>query len=904
MAAPVDISASLRTFRRLLLLCFGLISLLLGVAVATFFVHQARQTEQACATQLRLLGQLYARQLGFWRQQQIGAAELLSQDRRFVDLAGALLQRQEPGAAAALRERLQPLFRRSEIHALGLCDADGRLLLLLSDNPTWAAHFDPTDARRSLELAQPLFSRITQDCPDSAGQPLPPVPPHMNLIVPLPAAAGGALVVFLDPLKVLIPLLHDWPVPSDSAEIILVRQLRDQILRLTPTRFGDNCAPLTKATPPAGELTLGRAMLDGRTGFIRALDYRLTPVFAQIEPVPGSPWLLAAKIDRQEALRPLRHSLWRTSLLALASLTDLGLILLLWWRQQQARYQADFHQAERRNRLLASRIDDLSRHANDIILLCDPQGAILDGNERALESYDLSLEELRQRSLLQLCDLEESEAALLWQQLSLQPAVRLDCLQRRKDGSNFPVEVSARWIEQEGQRLLQAIIRDISERKEAEERLHHQARHDALTGLPNRTQISEQLRHAILRAQRSHTQVALLFLDLDLFKNINDSLGHTTGDALLRALARRMRSVLREKDNIGRFGGDEFLVLIEDIQELADIVLVANKLADTVAQPLTIEGRELCVTTSIGISIAPDDSSSAEQLIRFADTAMYQAKERGRNNFQFFTSDMNLRLQQRLELENDLRKALQQHQLLLHYQPQIDLRSGRIIGSEALVRWQHPQRGLIGPDLFIPLAEQTGLISDIGRWVLREACLQNRLWQQQGFADLAVAVNLSARQFQNLRLVEEVLAVLRDTGLAATALELELTESLLMSDVQTAVEQMQRLSQAGIRLAIDDFGTGYSSLNHLHRFPLDRLKVDRSFVQSIAQQDSTIARSIIVLAHELGLEVIAEGIETAPQRDFLLQHRCHFGQGYLFSPPVSAADFGALLRQDVFSPAG
>lgn len=510
-----------------------------------------------------------------------------------------------------------------------------------------------------------------------------------------------------------------------------------------------------------------------------------------------------------------------------------GLLTLMWWRQHAYRYRNQILQRKRENDTLLQRLDNLSRFANDIILLCDHSGAIVDANERALEAYGYTINNLNNMNIRDLWDIESSEWSAMFLQLESGEGIKFECFNRSADAEEFPVEISAAWIDAYGERMLQAIIRDISERKEAEERLRHQAFYDDLTGLPNRSLATERLQLAIQRTRRNNTQTALLFIDLDLFKHINDTLGHVVGDQVLVLFARRIENILEDNASVARFGADEFLLQIEHVKTMADIIAVVDKVVENIGEPVTIEGFEICATVSIGISVAPDDSSEANQLIRYADTAMYRAKERGRNCYQFFTPDMHERVEQRLSLEGSLRHAVQRRELSLYYQPQVDMRSGKLIGCEALVRWQHPEQGLILPTDFISLAEEIGLIHEIGAWVVEEACRQISVWQSAGYPELKVAVNVSPRQLQNKHLAQEILQAVERHNLNPHSLEVEITETSLMLDTALAIAQMRDLSNGGISLAIDDFGTGYSSLGHLHRFPINKLKIDRAFVNNI-----------------------------------------------------------------------
>jgi len=438
------------------------------------------------------------------------------------------------------------------------------------------------------------------------------------------------------------------------------------------------------------------------------------------------------------------------------------------------------------------------------------------------------------------------------------------------------------------------------ERKRYQEQLEHQANYDVLTGLPNRNLLQDRLKRAVF-AQRDARPIAVVFIDLDHFKFINDSLGHTQGDKLLAIIAERLASIVREGDTVARLGGDEFVLVLND-QNKEDVIFRAmQRVLNKVSEPMTIDGQELYITCSAGVSLYPADAPDVETLLKNADVAMYRAKEHGRNNFQFYTPEMNDLANERLALEHSLRRALERNELLLHYQPKVNLETGRIVGAEALLRWQHPEWGLIAPERFIPIAEETGLIVQIGAWVIRTACNQARLWQDAGLPPVIMSVNLSARQFRQESFVKEVTQILHETGLKPEQLEMELTESMLMHNANAAISILAGLKSIGVRLSLDDFGTGYSSLSYLSRLPIDTLKIDRSFVQHIGDQDECgngiLAQAIISLGHSLNLTVIAEGVETGEQLKFLKAHQCDEVQGFYFCKPTVAGEFAKMLAE-------
>lgn len=446
---------------------------------------------------------------------------------------------------------------------------------------------------------------------------------------------------------------------------------------------------------------------------------------------------------------------------------------------------------------------------------------------------------------------------------------------------------------------LSGICWDVTDKELAERRLRENeahlrflAHHDVLTSLPNRRLFQDRMQHALDKARRNGLQVALIYLDLDRFKTINDSLGHTVGDRVLKEIAGRLTHQVRKADTVARLGGDEFVVILEDVQEAEKVGTVAQKILLELVREVRVEGHRLHVTASAGISLFPENGVDAEGLMKNAEVAMYRAKEQGKNMCQYFTPDMNSHARELLQLENGLRQALEEGQFVLHYQPQHDLATGELVGVEALLRWNHPERGMIPPADFIPLAEETGLIVPIGDWVLRTACAQSRTWRQAGLPPMRMAVNISPRQFRLANLSSRVQEILQETGLEPNALELEITEGMIMNDLEAAIETMQELGKMGVSLVIDDFGTGYSSLGYLKRFPIAGLKIDRSFVRDVISDtnDAQIATSVIALAHSMNLRVVAEGIETAEQLSFLQEKGCDHGQGFFFNLPCSAEE--------------
>jgi diguanylate cyclase (GGDEF)-like protein/PAS domain S-box-containing protein len=506
----------------------------------------------------------------------------------------------------------------------------------------------------------------------------------------------------------------------------------------------------------------------------------------------------------------------------------------------------------------------------------------------------------RNARLLQGSDLAQPELIAVRAALHDERACHVVLRNYRKDGSMYWNELHIAPVRNDAGVVTHyiGVHSDITDAKTHQDELARQANHDSLTGLPNRNLLWDRIDGACARAQRYSNFAAVAFLDLDNFKVVNDSLGHTLGDHLLRAVAARLQSALRATDTVARQGGDEFLLVLSDQNSEQQVAGELQRIVQSFVKPFSVEGRDVFITASIGAALYPQDAKDPESLMKSAELAMYRAKESGRNVYQLYTVEMQTRVTERLALESRLRQALARGEFELHYQPQVDLRSNRVFGCEALIRWKQPELGMVSPAKYIPLAEETGLIVPIGEWVLRTACRQCRAWQDAGLPKVTVAVNISARQFREKNLFQLVAAILAETGLAPGQLELEVTESVIMHDAQQVIASLQAFRDMGVRLSVDDFGTGYSSLSYLKRFPVDRLKIDQSFVRDLSTDadDVAIAQAIITLGHTLNLRVIAEGVETPEQLAFLRRNQCDEMQGYLFGKPMPAEEFGKLLQ--------
>ena len=664
-------------------------------------------------------------------------------------------------------------------------------------------------------------------------------------------------------------------------------------------------APATAATAAISPRPQAVALPDPQDGVRR---------FSGVSELHGVALKAVAGLDEHEQMvefeRRRREILWQAGAASVALAIATGLLWL--WSWQGARHRARVRRAQETYAAASAASLDAFFVMREIR---DAAGtivdfSIVDANSRAAQFTGVSRERLCRTTLLRLVPIARENGMFA----DLVRVTQAGGVHEQEWENNIP-ELSAHWLHQQVVPVeggVVAIVRDITERKLAEERMQHLAHHDTLTGLPNRILITERLELTLAAARGEDgsgaaASVLVAFIDLDGFKLVNDGLGHNAGDALLKVVAGRMADCLRPGDTVGRFGGAEFVLILRESQSGAGgdgAAAVLERVRQAVLQPISVGGQQVQVSCSIGVAVHPTDGADAETLLMHADAAMYRAKELGKNNCQFYAHEMNAEIEQKLVLLEGMRQALEHRQFRLVYQPKVDLRTGRIFGVEALVRWEHPEHGVIGPDRFIPLAEESGMIVALGEWVLREACMQNRAWQRAGLPPLCISVNVSPRQFEEARLVERVALALADSDMAPRWLELEVTEGVIMRDLARALAKMEQLRGMGVALSIDDFGTGYSSLSALKSFPISTLKIDKSFVRDLAHSagDQAIASSIIGLAHRLKLRVIAEGVETEQQRGFLRANGCDEMQGYLFSEPLRPEHLAALLLRSTGVP--
>jgi diguanylate cyclase (GGDEF)-like protein/PAS domain S-box-containing protein len=703
------------------------------------------------------------------------------------------------------------------------------------------------------------------------------------------------LLFKFDPQRQMYPALEGAPYPNLPNDVLVVEIRGQQVVSLSDAHFAPyRYLDVLPITP--------KQLLDSAAASTASLVWTADgqKEIGAAHAVEGVPWFVTTMVAKNAVNAIVRETAQVAVATSGVTLCVLGIGILLWWRYRESEFKLEVLQTETNRRLLQKKYDYLSKYANDMIILTDADSDILEMNDTALQALGYFSSSLIGQPITILSppsDCDQLKEHL--NHLHREGAALFETYLQRCDGTAFPTEVSARAIRFEGQSFSQFICRDITERKEAESKIQSLAYYDNVTSLPNRVLLNDRLDQAIHMATRSTKKVGLLFLDLDNFKNVNDSLGHQIGDNLLHSVGRRLLGCVREEDTVARIGGDEFMVLLPDLDRGEEARHVAEKIIATFARPFLLHDHQIYTTTSIGISLFPNDSKQVPDLIKFADSALYEAKSHGRNNYQFFTQELNDQITRNSKIERRLRHAMEVGELSLWYQPQIDVRDGKVIGAEALLRWRDGNPDLFMPAEFIAVAEERGLITKLGEWTIREACKQCRIWQAKGLRIVPIAVNVSPIQLQQKEFAELVLAILRDSGLDASFLELEITETSIMRSAQMVAELAVRLRDSGVRISIDDFGTGYSSLSFLKHIPIDKIKIDRSFIRDMLSdaEDETITQAIVSLGQSMQLRVIAEGVESQAQMERLLSLGCHEAQGFFYSHAVSSETFQNFLEK-------
>lgn len=742
------------------------------------------------------------------------------------------------------------------------------------------------------------------------GDPSVPNQPLLDIFAPLinpDTSAVMGVLVLRDDLHFLYPLLQSWPVESVSGETLLVTRDGDDVLFLNELRYQKDTAlklrlPFRRSADAPVVPTI-EMLKRGYFGPLEAVDYREKPTLAYNIAVPDTAWGMTVKMDRDEVLRYVSQLATIVWTISAFFILGAGIVLWTWWNKQRIE---QLTKAELSRVAADLRISAIAFETHEAIIITDCHPKILRVNKAFCDITGYTAEEVvgRNPSILRGDKRPKAFYEEMWGAIFRDGTWSGEMVDKRKDGGIFPAWLTITAVTSSEGTLTHYVgsFFDITERKKSEDEIHHLAFYDPLTRLPNRRLLIDRLQHALTSSERSGRHGAVMFIDLDNFKVINDTRGHDFGDLLLVEAARRLQSCVREGDTVARLGGDEFVVMLEDIKgDMEQAVTLTDEVGEKILaalnQPYQINGNEFHSTASIGINLFVDRGMSADTLLKYADIAMYQAKGAGRNTLRFFDPKMQSVLEARTAIESDLHRALAERQFSLYYQAQVD-DAGRITGAEALVRWIHPQRGMIPPAQFIPIAEESPLILGIGHWVLETACRQLALWSHdERKRDLVLAVNVSAQQFKLKDFVGKVTALIGEHGINPARLKLELTESVVLDNVADIVAKMHELKELGIGMSLDDFGTGYSSLSYLKQLPLNQLKIDRSFVNDIATDpsDAIMVQTIIDMAHNFHFNVIAEGVETKAQLSFLKLHGCTAYQGYLFSKPVPIGEFEVLL---------
>ena len=865
--------------------------LIISIAYAYQRQHEIDYDTET-SEQITAIAALKSREIQLMRKEWREDAQTIFHDKYIVQLAQQFASNNPDHK---VRERLLNILTRWKKHNAYdegyLLDLNGNVLISTASSNNPISSVITAAVTDSITTKQPFIHDFYRNEFNNTV--------YLAVLLPIVTSDGtqlGTIVLRIDPHRELYPLIQQWPVVSDSAETLLVRQENNDVVFLNELRFRADTALKLRHSMENKQLPAVMAV-KGFTGVVDGIDYRNTRVIADVRSIPDSPWFMVARMDKNEVYSVLNERMWTSIVFIIAMIFTLGMGLTFLWRQQRLTYYKEQYESALRLEIYSQAFSQNSEG----IMVTDEEGNLTLVNDAFTEITGYTSSDVLGKNprLLKSSKQDTQFYKKMWADILEKDSWQGEIWNTNKKGKVYPSWLTITALYDDDPNYAShyiGVFSDITQHKEDEEEIRYLAHYDALTSLPNRVLLDDRIKQSISFSQRSHHSFAVMFLDLDHFKNVNDSLGHHVGDLMLIDVANRLMTVIREEDTVSRLGGDEYVLLLQETNATG-AAAVAQKISRSISEPFILEGSELTISPSIGIAIYPTDGNTPSKLLQAADSAMYQAKDSGRNRFQFFTKELFKSASRRLEIDNALRGAIDRHELELYYQPQIDINSGVLIGCEALLRWKHPQLGQVSPGEFIPIAEDSGQIVSIDRWVLFRAARQMADWQKKGILDFTVAVNLSANQFHHQDLLALVRDALGEYSLSANNLELELTEGLMMNDVEGAIKIINKLHEEGIKLSIDDFGTGYSSLSYLKRFQIDKLKIDQSFVRDITTDpnDVSIVNTVVALADSLGLKTIAEGVETEEQQEFLQNIGCDEVQGYLHSKPLPAADFETFI---------
>jgi len=874
---------------------WGFLTGMIIIISIAYAYHRAHEQDfyNGVSEQITAIAELKSKEIQYYYNERKDDIRFISHSSHFKEQLESLGDKHDPlSVSSTLVKRLSEVKQHMGIESLFILDDSGKILITTNQDNEQISSVIKNTVTKGLQPGQIYFQDFYRN--EFDGQVyfafLSAVKSKNNLPMKV-------VVLRIDPYLYLYPFINQWPIVSESAESLLVRKEGDQVVFLNNLRFEKNTALNLRHSIKNESLPAAKAV-NGFTGVVEGVDYRNTEVIADVRAIPSTPWFMVTRIDQREIYLPLKERLWATIVSVFMAITALGLLLMVIWRQQRLTYYREQYETSLRLKIFGQ----IFSQNSEGIMVCDANKNITLINEAFTEITGYLADDVLGKTP-QLLNSGRQDIAFyqsLWTGINEKGNWQGEVWNKRKDGSEYPEWLTISVLHNTENNSLShyiGVFSDISQHKKDEENLRYLAHFDALTGLPNRILLKDRISQAINLSQRGSYNLAILFFDLDRFKKVNDSLGHHIGDLMLVEVAKRLNAIMRKEDSASRLGGDEFVILLPETNS-DGAAHVAQKVIDSISAPFNMEGSELSITPSIGISLYPEDGDNAQSLLQAADTAMYRAKDSGRNQFQFYTVELFEKAKRQLEIDGALRGAIDRKELELYYQPQISLSSGVMIGCEALLRWDHHQLGRISPAEFIPIAESSGQILSIDRWVLHEAIRQMAIWKEIGFLDFSVAVNLSAVQFHHQDLLVMVQDALTRYNLPATHLELEMTEGLMMNDMEETINVIDSLHQAGLQLSIDDFGTGYSSLSYLKRFKIDKLKIDQSFIRDIHfdPDDAAIVTTIIKLAESLGLKTIAEGVETKEQEVFLRANGCDEVQGYFYSQPIPANEFEIYVK--------